>query len=73
VVLGLFISWGLASFPLFTIPPGVYPGSDRIPVLLAASDVLWIVLGTLVIAAGATQFPAFKAMRLKIVDGLRRG
>jgi lipoprotein-releasing system permease protein len=73
LVLGFIICWGLASFPLFTIPPGVYPGSDRIPVLLAASDVLWIVLGTLVIAAGATQFPAFKAMRLKIVDGLRRG
>jgi lipoprotein-releasing system permease protein len=73
LVLGLAVCWVLASIPLFAIPPGVYPGSDRIPVLLSAPDVLWIVLGTLVIAAGATQFPAFKAMRLKIVDGLRRG
>jgi lipoprotein-releasing system permease protein len=73
LILGLAVCWGLDSFALFTIPPGVYPGSDRIPVLLSGSDILWIVLGTLVIAAGATQFPAFKATRLKIIDGLRRG
>jgi lipoprotein-releasing system permease protein len=72
VVLGLLICWGLASFALFTIPPGVYPGSDRIPVLLSVWDMLWIVLGTLVISIGATQFPAFKAMRLKMIEGLRR-
>jgi lipoprotein-releasing system permease protein len=73
LALGLLICWGLSSFALFTIPPGVYPGSDRIPVLISAADVLWVVLGTLVISVGATQFPAFKAMRLRIVEGLRRG
>lgn len=73
LALGLLICWGLSSFALFTIPPGVYPGSDRIPVLISATDLLWVVLGTLAISVGATQFPAFKAMRLKIVEGLRRG
>lgn len=73
LALGLLICWVLAAFPLFEIPPGVYPGSDRIPVLLSSLDLLWVVLGTLAISVGATQFPAFKAMRLKIVDGLRHG
>ncbi len=73
LALGLAICWALASFPLFAIPPGVYPGSDRIPVLLAPLDVLWVVLGTVVISVGATQFPALKAARLKVVEGLRRG
>jgi lipoprotein-releasing system permease protein len=73
LALGFAICWVLATFPLFEIPPGVYPGSDRIPVRLAATDVLWVVLGTLAIAVGATQFPALKAMRVKIVEGLRRG
>jgi lipoprotein-releasing system permease protein len=72
LALGLVLCWGLDSFALFTIPPGVYPGSDRIPVLVALTDLLWVVLGTLLIAFGATQFPAFKAMRLKVVEGLRR-
>ncbi len=73
LVLGVAICGFLAAVPLFEIPPGVYPGSDHIPVLLSVTDVLWVILGTIVIAIGATQFPAFKAMRLKIVDGLRRG
>jgi lipoprotein-releasing system permease protein len=73
LALGLLVCWALDSFPLFAIPPGVYPGSDRIPVLLAPLDVLWVVLGTVAISMGATQFPALKAARLKVVDGLRRG
>lgn len=73
LILGLFVCWLLASLPLFTIPPGVYPGSDRIPVLVSATDVLWIVLGTVAIAAAATQFPARNAMRIKTVEGLRHG
>ena len=40
VGLGLTICWALATFEFIDIPPGVYPGGDRIPVLIDQTDVL---------------------------------
>ncbi|HKI98560.1 MAG TPA: ABC transporter permease [bacterium] len=73
VLLGLAVCWVLATFPVFEIPPGVYPGSDRVPVRVDVLDMLWVVGATLVICLGATLFPARKATSLKPVDGLRYG
>jgi lipoprotein-releasing system permease protein len=71
LLVGLGVCWVLATFPVFEIPPGVYPGSDRVPVRVDVLDLLWVVGSTLVICLGATLFPARKAMALKPVDGLR--
>jgi len=70
---GLGVCWVLDTFPLFEIPPGVYPGSDRVPVLVDGMDLAWVVGATLLICLVATIFPARKATALKPVEGLRFG
>ncbi len=70
---GLGLCWVLGAFPLFEIPPGVYPGSDRVPVEVALLDVSTIVGATVVTCVVATLFPARKAGRLRPVEGLRYG
>jgi lipoprotein-releasing system permease protein len=71
VALGLLICWLLSAFPLIHIPAGVYPGSDRVPVLVSLSDVGLIIVGSMGVCLAATQFPTRKAVALKPVDGLR--
>jgi lipoprotein-releasing system permease protein len=73
LALGLVVCGVLDSFPLLDIPPGVYPGSDKIPVLVAWLDVLWIVGGTMAVCLVATIFPARKAGLLLPAEGLRYG
>ncbi len=71
VAAGLFLCWVLAAFPVIPIPPGVYPGSDRVPVQVAVWDIAMIVAGSMGVCLAATQFPSRKAVALKPVDGLR--
>ena len=73
VGLGLLVSYVLDTFPLIEIPPGVYPGTDRVPVLVAWQDLLWVVGGTMTVCLGATIFPARKAVALHPAEGLRYG
>jgi lipoprotein-releasing system permease protein len=73
MALGLGLCWLLDAFPLIEIPPGVYPGSDRIPVRVAWEDLLLVAGGTLAVSLGATLYPSRKAMRLAPVNGLRYG
>jgi len=71
LLLGLLACWVLAAFPLFEIPPGVYPGSDHVPVEVAPLDLLWVVLATFIACLLATLVPARKATALEPVEGLR--
>ncbi|MBI4082478.1 MAG: ABC transporter permease [Candidatus Lambdaproteobacteria bacterium] len=71
LALGLAVCWGLFTFPLIEIPPGVYPGSDRVPVRVALADLLWIVGGTMAVCGAATLYPARRATVLRPVQGLR--
>ncbi|MDH4246431.1 MAG: FtsX-like permease family protein, partial [Deltaproteobacteria bacterium] len=73
VLLGLGICWLLDTFPLFEIPPGVYPGSDRVPVKLSLRDLALVLGATWLTCLAATLFPARKATALRPVEGLRRG
>lgn len=73
LVMGLATCWVLDTFPVFEIPPGVYPGSDRVPVRIALTDLAWVVGTTFAICLVATLFPARKATALKPVEGLRYG
>lgn len=73
VALGLGVCGVLEAFPVFEIPPGVYPGSDRVPVSVAPLDVALVAGATLVVCLAATLFPARKGMALKVAEGLRNG
>ena len=73
VGLGLLVGVALETFPLIEIPPGVYPGTDKVPVQVAWRDVLWVTGGTMTVSLAATVFPALKALKLQPVDGLRYG
>ncbi len=73
LAVGLGIVWVLDTFPVVEIPPGVYPGSDRIPVRIDWRDLLLVAGGTMVVCLAATVYPATRAMRMRPVDGLRQG
>ncbi len=71
VGLGLLVAAGLDAFPLIEIPPGVYPGTDRIPVLVSATDMLLVVGGALTVCMAAPILPARQAMALQPAEALR--
>ena len=70
--LGLAVCWALDTFPIFEIPPGVYPGSDRVPVLVSGLDLALVVGATMLACGVATLFPARKALSIHPVEGLRK-
>lgn len=67
---GLSICWFLGAVPIIDIPPGVYPGSDKLPVAVSPWDVLLVVGGSVLICVVATIYPARKAMRMPTIQGL---
>jgi len=75
--LGLLAGLGLCAlldaFPLIEIPAGVYPGSDRIPVLVEWTDLVLVVLGTMGVSLAATLYPAHKAGKMTPIEGFRFG
>ena len=71
VLLGLSICWGLMNFDIIDIPPGVYPGGNRIPVLIDWFDVALATFSSFTICILVTLYPATKASRLNPVDPLR--
>jgi len=73
MAVGLAICWALATFPVIDIPPGVYPGSDRLPVLVAVGDLLSVAGGAVLFALLATLYPSRKATALRPAEGLRYG
>ena len=70
VLLGLVGAWALTRFRLIALDPQVY-FIDRLPIQIAISDVLWIVLASLGIAMLATLWPARQASRLFPVEAIR--
>lgn len=71
VVLGIFLCWVLMTFDIIDIPPGVYPGGNRVPVLINWTDIGIIALSSFAICFLVTIYPATKAARLNPVDSLR--
>ncbi|MBC7842952.1 MAG: ABC transporter permease [Gemmatimonadaceae bacterium] len=70
VLLGLVGAWALTRFRLIALDPQVY-FIDRLPIQIAISDVLWIVVASLGIAMLATLWPARQASRLFPVEAIR--
>ncbi len=71
VLIGLGICWVLQTFDLIDIPPGVYPGGNRIPVRIDWQDVGVTTLSSFLICFLVTLYPSTKAARLNPVDPLR--
>ena len=71
LALGLATCWALDTFAIFAIPPGVYPGSDRVPVRVEWLDVALVVGAAIVISLITTYIPARKAAAILPADGLR--
>jgi lipoprotein-releasing system permease protein len=71
VTIGLLLCWALMTFDFIEIPPGVYPGGDRIPVLIDWGDVGLTTISSFVICFLVTIYPSTKAARLHPVDPLR--
>jgi lipoprotein-releasing system permease protein len=71
VLVGLAICWALMTFEIIDIPPGVYPGGNRIPVLIDWFDVGLATLASFTICILVTLYPATKAARINPVDPLR--
>jgi lipoprotein-releasing system permease protein len=70
VLLGLVGAWALSSFKLIALDPSVY-FIDKLPIQIALSDVVWIVVASLGIAMLATLWPARQASRLFPVEAIR--
>ena len=71
VLVGLAICWGIMTFDIIDIPAGVYPGGNRIPVLIDWTDVLITTTASFLICVLVTLYPSTKASRLNPVDPLR--
>ena len=59
------------SFDIIDIPPGVYPGGNRIPVLIDWFDVSLSIICSFTICVLVTLYPASKAAKLNPIDPLR--
>ena len=71
VILGLGLCWVLGTFNIIDIPPGVYPGGNRIPVLIDWYDVGLTTICSFLICMLVTIYPSSKAARMNPVDPLR--
>jgi len=68
--LGFLLLWVQDRYQLIRIPPDVY-FVDRLPVSIHAGDVGLIVVASVLVAFGATIYPALQASRLEPVEAIR--
>jgi len=69
---GLGIAWIIERFQIIKLPPDVY-FIDRLPVLIQASDITYIVAAALAIAFCAALVPAMRAARLQPAQAITKG
>ena len=70
VVLGFFGYWLLDNFDIVTLPADVY-GSAKLPLDLAMSDFVSIIIGAIIIVLISSYYPASKATNIDVIDVLR--
>ena len=70
VILGSLTLFILGSFDLISLPADVY-GTARLPLDLSTLDFVLIVVGTSVIVALSSYYPAHKATQINVLDTLR--
>lgn len=70
VALGFIGYWLLDNFNIVTLPADVY-GSAKLPLDLAMSDFISILVGAVVIVLISSYYPASKATNIDVIDVLR--
>ena len=70
IILGSLALFVLGSFDIISLPADVY-GTARLPLDLSMLDFVLIVLGTSVIVALSSYYPAYKATQINVLDTLR--
>ena len=70
LVLGLFGVWLLGNFEIISLPADVY-GSSKLPMELSASDLALTLIGSCVIVALSSFYPAKKAADIDVLNTLR--
>jgi lipoprotein-releasing system permease protein len=70
LLLGLVVGLLLGRYKIIPLDPSIY-FIDHLPVNIQATDVLWIVLASVAIAALATLYPSIQAARLYPVEAIR--
>lgn len=71
-LLGILLSWSLDYLELIPIPGGVY-FVDHLPARMDPVTIGIIVAASVLVAFGATVYPARQASRLEPVDAIRHG
>ena len=70
VILGFIGYWLLDTFDIVTLPADVY-GSAKLPLDLAMSDFVSIIIGAVIIVLISSYYPASKATNIDVIDVLR--
>ena len=70
LILGFGAALGLDKYKFIKLDPQVY-FIDHLPVSTQPTDVLWIVLASIAIAAVATVYPSIQASRLFPIEAIR--
>jgi lipoprotein-releasing system permease protein len=70
LVLGFAAALALDKYQFIKLDPQVY-FIDHLPVSIQPTDVMWIILASIAIAAIATVYPAVQASRLFPIEAIR--
>lgn len=70
IVLGFFGYWVLDTFDIVSLPADVY-GSAKLPLDLAISDFISIIIGSVLIVLLSSYYPALRATKIDVIDVLR--
>lgn len=70
LILGLFGVWLLSSFDIISLPADVY-GSSKLPMELGLWDLVFTLLGAVIIVAASSYYPAKKAANVDVLSTLR--
>jgi len=70
IILGFIGYWALDTFEIISLPADVY-GTAKLPLDLALSDFISIVIGAAVIVTLSSYYPAVKATKIDVIDVLR--
>ncbi|KAB7885808.1 ABC transporter permease [Poseidonibacter ostreae] len=70
IALGFIGYWALDTFDIVSLPADVY-GTAKLPLDLALSDFISIVIGAAIIVTLSSYYPASKATKIDVIDVLR--
>lgn len=70
LILGIIGVWVLGNFEIISLPADVY-GSSKLPMELSFSDLMLTLLGSCVIVAASSFYPAKKAANVNVLNTLR--